>query len=60
MNYRDGLICGICRGEKVVKKTTRNSDKVDICPKCNGSGYLPSSAELQERHHNKKQVLLKG
>jgi hypothetical protein len=60
MNYNDGLMCGVCRGEKVVKKSTRNSGKVDICPKCKGSGYLPSSVELQERHRNKKQALLKG
>ena len=60
MKYRDGLICGTCRGEKVIRNSVRNLVKVDICPKCKGSGYLPSGVELQERHRNKKQVLLKG
>jgi len=60
MNYRDGLICGTCRGEKVIRNSVRNLVKVDICPKCKGSGYLYSSEDLQERDNNKKQVLLKG
>ena len=42
MKYQDGLICGICRGEKVIKKGVHNLVKVDICPKCNGTGSLMS------------------
>ena len=60
MKYQDGLICGICRGEKVIKKGVHNLVKVDICPKCHGRGYLPSSVELKEQQRDKKPVLLKG
>jgi DnaJ-class molecular chaperone len=60
MNHRDHLICGVCRGTKVIRKVVQEMSKVDICPKCNGNGYLSSSKDLQERDNNKKQVLLKG
>ena len=30
----DGLICGMCRGEKVIRTSVSNYTKVDICPLC--------------------------
>ena len=30
----DGLICGTCKGEKVIRTPVSNYTKVDICPLC--------------------------
>ena len=55
---RDGLICGLCRGDKVLKESS--TGKTHLCPKCLGSGYLPNSKNLKEQEGKKKRVLLKG
>ena len=60
MHYKDGLICGMCRGDKVIRNHVHNLVKVDICPKCQGRVYLPNSVELQEQRGDRKPVLLKG
>ena len=56
MNNIDGLICGLCRGEKIMKKLGEHT----LCPKCGGRGYLPNSEEIKEQQASKKRVLLKG
>ena len=53
----DQLICGVCRGEKVVRKRIANLVKVDICPKCNGTGSLMSEVEWKK---NRGKKLIKG
>tara|TARA_B100000749_G_scaffold251110_1_gene216622 strand:- start:132 stop:302 length:171 start_codon:yes stop_codon:yes gene_type:complete len=53
----DQLICGVCKGEKVIRKRIANLTKVDICPKCNGTGSLMS--ENDWRKNNSKR-LIKG
>lgn len=57
MNTKDGLICGVCHGEKVLKNPVGKSV---LCPQCGGRGYLPNSQEIKEQQQNKKPVLLKG
>jgi hypothetical protein len=58
VKYLDGLICGVCRGDKVLIE--RATGKNYLCPKCMGSGYLPNSEDLKEQKGKKKRVLLKG
>ena len=53
----DQLICGMCRGEKVIRKPVANLVKVDICPKCNGTGSLMSENDWRKRNSRK---LIKG
>ena len=53
----DGLICGMCRGEKVIRTSVSNYTKVDICPLCKGTGRVVSESE-QEKNKGKK--LIKG
>jgi len=53
----DQLICGVCRGEKVVRKRIANLVKVDICPKCNGTGSLMSENDWR---NNSSKRLIKG
>ena len=53
----DGLICGMCKGEKVIRTHVSNYMKVDICPLCKGTGRVVSESE-QERNKGKK--LIKG
>ena len=53
----DQLICGVCRGEKVIRKRIANLIKVDICPKCNGTGNLMSEVDWKK---NKGKKLIKG
>lgn len=55
--FKDGLICGVCHGEKVV---TNPVGKSVLCPQCSGRGYLPNTKEIKEEQGNKKRVLLKG
>ena len=51
MNTKDGLICGVCHGEKVLKNPVGKSV---LCPQCGGRGYLPNSQEIKEQQQNKK------
>jgi len=53
----DRLICGMCRGEKVIRKPVANLVKVDICPKCNGTGRLMSEVDWRKKSHTR---LIKG
>ena len=53
----DQLIGGVCRGEKVVRKRIANLVKVDICPKCNGTGSLMSEVDWRKKSHTR---LIKG
>ena len=53
----DGLICGTCKGEKVIRTPVSNYTKVDICPFCKGTGRVVSESE-QERNKGKR--LIKG
>ena len=53
----DRLICGTCRGEKVIRKPVANLVKVYICPKCNGTGSLMSEVEWKK---NRGKKLIKG
>ena len=53
----DRLICGVCRGEKVIRKHIANLVKVDICPKCNGTGSLMSENDWRK---NSSKRLIKG
>jgi hypothetical protein len=55
IHYNDGLICGVCKGEKVVKENVLKSEKVNICPKCNGTGHL--SVGVNEQNNDKRQIL---
>ena len=54
---KDQLICGTCRGEKVVRKRIENLMKVDICPRCRGTGTLMSEIEWRKDRGKK---LIKG
>ena len=54
----DRLICGTCRGDKVLRESA--TGKTYLCPKCLGNGYLPDRNELKEQQGDKKRVLLKG
>ena len=54
---QDQLICGMCRGEKVIRKPVANLVKVDICPKCNGTGSLMSENDWRKKNGKK---LIKG
>ena len=54
----DRLICGTCRGAKVLRETA--TGKTHLCPKCMGAGYIADSNELKEQQGEKKRVLLKG
>ena len=49
----DQLICGVCRGEKVIRKHVANLVKVDICPKCNGTGSLMSENDWRKKNGKK-------
>ena len=53
----DQLICGVCRGEKVIRKRIANLTKVDICPNCNGTGSLMSENDWRK---NSSKRLIKG
>jgi Zn-finger nucleic acid-binding protein len=53
----DRLICGVCRGEKVIRKPVKNLIKVDICPKCKGTGSLMSENDWRK---NSSKRLIKG
>ena len=53
----DRLICGVCRGEKVIRKPVKNLIKVDICPKCKGTGSLMSENDWRKKNGKK---LIKG
>ena len=53
----DRLICGMCNGEKVIRKPVSNLVKVDICPKCNGTGSLMSENDWRKRNSKR---LIKG
>ena len=53
----DQLICGVCRGEKVIRNHVANLVKVDICPKCNGTGSLMSENDWRKNNGKK---LIKG
>lgn len=55
IHYRDGLICGVCKGERVIKEKVLLSDKVNICPKCNGTGYV--SVGVSEQDNDQRQIL---
>ena len=46
MNYNDGLICGVCSGEKVLVE--KSTGKRDLCPQCHGRGYVPAHTKLKE------------
>ena len=54
----DRLICGTCRGDKVLREAA--TGKTHLCPKCMGTGYIADSNELKEQQGEKKRVLLKG
>ena len=54
---KDGLICSVCHGGKVL---TNSVGKSVLCPQCSGRGYLPNTEEIKEEQGNKKRVLLKG
>ena len=53
----DRLICGVCNGQKVIRKHIANLVKVDICPKCNGTGRLMSEVDWRKKSHTR---LIKG
>ena len=53
----DQLICSVCRGEKVIRNHVANLIKVDICPKCNGTGSLMSEVDWRKKSHTR---LIKG
>ena len=54
---QDQLICGTCRGEKVIRKPVANLVKVDICHRCNGTGSLMSENDWRK---NSSKKLIKG
>ena len=56
-NAEDTLICGICKGKRVI---TTDIGKIDICPKCLGSGTITKEIEEQKLGNNKenKKILL--
>ena len=51
------LVCSVCKGEKVVRTPVSNYTKVDICPKCNGTGRLMSDNDWRK---NSSKRLIKG
>ena len=53
----DRLICGVCNGQKVIRKHIANLVKEDICPKCNGTGSLMSENDWRKKNSKK---LIKG
>ena len=53
----DRLICTTCRGEKILRTHVNNLVKVDICPRCRGTGTLMSEIEWQKDRGKK---LIKG
>tara|TARA_Y100000310_G_scaffold246356_1_gene251610 strand:- start:2501 stop:2680 length:180 start_codon:yes stop_codon:yes gene_type:complete len=55
---QDRLVCGICKGEKIL--INEASGKTEICPKCNGRGYLPSAQEIAEALNGKTKRVLHG
>ena len=54
---QDQLICGMGNGVKVIRKPVYNLVKVDICPKCNGTGSLMSENDWRKKNSKK---LIKG
>ena len=48
----DRLICGVCKGKKLI--VNESTKKSEICPKCQGTG------SLNEINSTNKKVLLKG
>lgn len=50
-NITDTLICGVCKGKKIVDSY---DGKPKLCPKCQGTG------NLQENFDKNKKQLLKG
>jgi len=53
----DRLICTTCKGQKVIRTPINNSVKVDICPKCNGTGSMVTENDWKK---NKGKRLIKG
>ena len=53
----DKLICTTCKGAKVIRTPYNNSIKVDICPRCNGTGSLVNENDWK---YNKGRRLIKG
>ena len=44
--YDDGLICGICKGKRVIEEV---AGKNMICPRCKGSGKMNNTdSDLNE------------
>ena len=55
---QDRMICGICKGYKIV--VIKESGRPNICPKCKGRGYFPTTEELKEEQSGRDKVLLHG
>lgn len=53
----DTLICTTCKGEKVIRTPVNNSTKVDICPRCKGTGSLVSENDWKK---NRGKKLIRG
>lgn len=52
----DNMICGLCKGKKVILNEA--TGKMDICPKCQGTGKLKNDQELDENKNKKNRLLL--
>lgn len=54
----DNLICGICKGEKVLRD--KITQKMEICPLCKGVGKLDKKDmnELNKKSNKKPEFLL--
>jgi uncharacterized CHY-type Zn-finger protein len=51
-NITDTLICGVCKGKKII--VNESTKKNELCPKCQGQG------NLNEALGQKSKTLLKG
>lgn len=54
----DGLICGSCKGQKVL--INESTGKAEICPMCKGKGKIETTSDISESSGDSSKKLLKG